>query len=189
MASARAGLGLNEKNIDIAQAGHWPSVSLSAAYNRASRRPDRVYANPLDNYTASIRLALRFNIYNGGRIQANVDEARLRLTKAQADHDNLARIVENDVLLRTRNLDLLHEVFELQVVRAKAAEQTAAAAKALYKEGKRSALEVRNAELSLTRARLAVSNARLDIEVAREELRRAIGRPPIDIDALPSGGR
>ena len=165
------------KNVAIRSADYWPRVQLTARYDRFSRRPDRVFNNPFENYYASVGLDVSWNVFNGRATDASVQQGELELNKANASLDDLKRGVANDVTHRAERLALLFEVYGLARDGDRAAAEAVRLAQALYKQGRGSALELRDAELQLTQARLSLTNARLDIEIAREDLRRAIGGP------------
>jgi len=175
--SARANLDQLARVVDMSAAGHWPAVSLSGLYQRLSRRPDRVFDDPTENYFANLGPTVRWNLFSGRATSASVEQAELQALKAGNAIEHLERIVENDVLSRHEGLAVLVESFALARATARAAEEAMRLAEALYREGRSSGLELRDAELGFTQARLQLTSARLDVEIAREDLRRAVGGP------------
>lgn len=173
---SRSGLAMLKKNVAIQAADYLPSVTAGASYTRFSRRPDRTFHhNWLDNYYAGVDLQVRWNLFEGGRTDAAVQEAQVVLVKATADYENLERMVLSEVQDRLQNLALQIQVYELARSSVGSASQAARLARELFANDGATALELRDAEIKFVQARLGAINARLEVEMAREELRRAIG--------------
>ncbi len=175
LASLRAQVSGAQKAVSIARADYWPTMAFEARYNRSSRRPDRVVANPLDNFTATINLVVNWNLFRGFATNADVERAQANLRKLQATYDEQERqlfVEVSDSLLRYRN-QVRNAGFAVQQVEA--AEEAVRLARGLYEAGRGNALELRDAELGLTRARIATVNARLDAAIAYSDLIAAVG--------------
>ena len=180
--SQRAGLASAEDAITVARAAYWPTVALEANYNRNSRRPDRIIANPLDNFSATVNLAVTWNVFEGFATNAEVERAQINLRKAKANYEVAERVILSDIsdgVQRLRNFEQTSLFAQRQV---KAAEEAVRLARGLYEAGRGTSLELRDAELGLTRARIATINARLDAAIAYADLVRAVGS-----DAWTSG--
>ena len=152
-------------------------LALVAGYSRASRRPDRVFADPTSNYYASFGLLLSWTVFAGGAIEANVSEAALEMKKAEAAYAETLRIVKSEVLDRAERLVVLTESHRNGVAAARAARR---ARDLVAARSEASALELRDAEILESQAVLSAIEGRIDVEVGRAELARAVG-----VDALP----
>lgn len=182
----RANVEVVRKNVKIREADFYPTVSLGAGYFRSSRRPDRVFDDPTSNFTANVSLDVNFNIFQGGAISANVQEGEIELRRAYTNQEQLERNVKNEVIDAIENLELQYEVFARSREELSSAEEALRLADGLYKQGRTTALELRDAEVKLTQARVRALETRYDIEVAREVLRRAIGTDA-GLDLMPPG--
>jgi outer membrane protein len=171
----RASLDAIRKNVGIAAAAHYPSVGLFANYSKQSRRPDRVFNDPTENYVAALGLSLQWNLFNGRLTTSEVERAEIELTKLEATYEEQQRIASADVEERLERLIYAYRIFKLSVDSIRAGEEAVRLARGLYAEGRATALELRDAELALTQQKLSEIQARIDVEIALEELRRAVG--------------
>lgn len=171
----QASLDAARKSVGIASADYYPVIGLEAAYSRRSRRPDRVFNDPTENYFATVGLGIQWNIFSGRATDAAVERAELELTKLEATYEELQRIATADVEQRIETHVLSMRVYELSLESIRAGEEAVRLARGLYAEGRGTALELRDAELRLTQQKLGAIEARIDVEIAREELRRAVG--------------
>ena len=171
----KAQLEVAQKDVRMAAADDWPVVALEARYSRSSRRFDRVIADPFENYTATLDLALQWNLFEGGATRARVERAMVAFRKLRAQYDELLRQTSGDVEDRRDELLRQWDVLSLAQLQIEAAEEAVRLARGLFAAGRTTALALRDAELGLTQARLDAINARLDLEIARADLTRAVG--------------
>ncbi|MEL6184854.1 MAG: TolC family protein, partial [Myxococcota bacterium] len=133
------------------------------------------FANPLENFTASLDLVLQWNLFEGRATTARVDQARVQVRKAQAQLEALERQTLAEVEdARQRWFDQ-ERTFGFAQEQISAAKDALRLARGLYEAGRGTSLELRTAELELTRAQIAAINARLDAETARADLAQAVG--------------
>lgn len=170
-----------EKTVTIAEADYYPSVSVGASYRKQSRRPDRVFGDPSENYSAGLDLTVRWNVFEGRGTDARVAEAQIALRKLDAQRAELLRSIEGEIADRTAALAAQLELVTLSAEAAQAAEEAVRLARGLYDEGRGTLLEVRDAELQVLAAKLAGITARLDLELSREALARALGTTPREL--------
>jgi outer membrane protein TolC len=184
-----------QKAVTIAEAEYYPTVSLGANMRRGSRRPDRVFWGFDENYTATLDLAVRWNLFQGRGTDARVAEAEINLRKSESKVAELHRNVAGEVDDKLDAYARAAEVFGLSRETLDAAEEALRLARGLFNEGRATLLETRDAELRQLQARLALRTARLDLEIARQELHRAVGADPFDLPttfdrpAAPAGPR
>ncbi len=178
-----------QKAVTIAEADYLPTVSLGANMRRGSRRPDRVFWGFDENYTATLDLAVRWNLFQGRGTDARVAEAEINLRKSESKVAELHRNVAGEVDDKLDAYARAAEVFGLSRETLEAADEALRLARGLFVEGRATLLETRDAELRQLQARLALRTARLDLEIARQELHRAVGADPFDLPAAPAGPR
>lgn len=175
LARSRATLDAAQKDVAIAEAGYYPSLSLTASYQRQSRKPGRIFDDPTENYFANLGLGLAWNLFEGRATSAAVETAEIRLHQAEASHAELERSVLSEVDEQHDNVTLVREIHVLALEAVRASDEAVRLARGLYEQGRGTLLELRDAELRLTLERVTVVDARLDLETAREALRRAVG--------------
>lgn len=171
----RALLDSLQKSVGIAEADYFPVVGLGAAYARQSRRPDRAYGDPTENYVGLVQLSIEWNLFNGRATTANVQQAELELVKLQATYDEMKLDAVADVEQRLEEMAGSLQVYALAQESLKHAEEAVRLARGLYTEGRSTMLEVRDAEVRLTVQKLSEIQARIDVQIAREQVRRAAG--------------
>jgi outer membrane protein len=171
----RAQLHALEKDVGIAAAGYWPTVSLDATYRRSSRKPFRVLNNPFENYLATLDLTIQWNLFEGRATEARVERARIAVKKQSAAFEALQRQTEAEVEQRRTELLRQQKVHGLALRQVEVAQEAVRLARGLFTAGRGTSLELRDAELRLTQARLTAINARLDLEAARADLAYVVG--------------
>lgn len=171
----RAQVRARKKDVEIAAAEYWPVVNLETRYQRNSRRPDRVFGNPFENYIATVELALTWNVFQGFATRAAVETALVAMRKQVEELERLEREVTSEVENAHQELIRQRAVYSLARRQIAAAEVAVTLARGLFTAGRGTALELRDAELGLTQARLTAINARLDLEIAFAELVRTVG--------------
>lgn len=173
--AARAELRALDKDVEIAAAEYWPALALQTSYRRSSRRPDRVFANPFDNYIATVDLVMQWNLFAGLATNAAVERALVAKRKAEAAYADSERTILGLVDERREVLAAQQDILRLAAEEIDAAEEAVRLARGLFEAGRGSALELRTAQLGRTQSRLTGIGARLDLEVARAQLTQAVG--------------
>jgi adhesin transport system outer membrane protein len=175
LTNMRAQVRARQEEVDIAVADYWPVIGLETNYQRSSRRPDRVFNNPFENYIATVQLAISWNLFQGLATKAAVEQALVAMRRQLEELERLEREVRADVEDRRQELLRQRAVYALARRQISAAEEAVGLARGLFAAGRGTALELRDAELGLTQARLTAINARLDVEIAFADLVRAVG--------------
>ncbi|MBK6687775.1 MAG: TolC family protein [Deltaproteobacteria bacterium] len=176
LAQLDAEIAVKEKEVGLQRAAYFPVVNLEANYRRnTSRRPDRVFGDPTENYFATVDLTMRWNLFEGRATDGRVEAAEIALRKTVAQRDHLLRQISAEVEDRLQTLATQEQIRSLAEGSIKAAEDAVRLASGLYEEGRGTVLEVRDADLRLVQAKLAAINARLDVEISKEALDRALG--------------
>lgn len=166
------------KAVTVAEADYYPNVSLAASYRKQSRRPDRVFGDPTENYQAGLDLTVRWNVFEGLGTDARVRQAESAVRKLDARRAELLRSIEAEVADRAAAVVAQAELVALSADTVAAAEEALRLARGLFDEGRGTLLEVRDAELQVLQAKISGIAARLDLEIAREALGRALGAAP-----------
>ena len=192
---ARLGLEVAQLETEKAQAGHLPTLDLSASYTRghASTRGDARALNGSAqgfdisgaNNGSAIAVTLNVPLFAGYAIQNRVKETVVLEDKARNDLEAARRGVAQG----TRQAYFGVQSGQAQVKALEAAEsssQLALEATQLgYKVGVRVNLDVLNAQTQLFQTRRDLAKARYDVLLGSLKLRQASGRlKPEDVAAL-----
>ena len=172
---ARAEIESAKKDVGIEDAARWPVLALGASWSRSSRRPDRVFGDPTQNYFAGLDLNVQWNLFEGRATDARVQAAEINLRKIITRYQALGRQTAAEVEDAFELLEAQRDVLELTERALEAAAEAVRLARGLFEQGRGTALELRDAELRYTRAELGARDARFDVEVAKAALARAAG--------------
>lgn len=161
-----------------ARAGWLPTLSANGSYGRQGddlAGEEGVYGDPSRAYSASARLVLTWNLFDGRRTAAAVSRAKALARRARASLDRTEAQVAKEAgdaraasVAHARSVALAAESLGV-------AEQGLSLARQRLEAGLASQLEVRDASLKLTQAELSLLQARIDHAVARADLSRALG--------------
>lgn len=178
--SARLGADFARKGIQVARAGHYPSVDLSASTSlseSSSSTLDLTGSSTLDRRTESDRVALTLNlpIFSGLATQSRVRQALSTREQREAEYDGARRLVER----QTRDAYLGVQSGSARVTALKQAvlSSTTAleAAQSGLEVGTRTFIDVLNAQQLLSAAQRDYYRSRYDYLLARLRLRQAAG--------------
>lgn len=165
----------NRKQASAAKGEYWPTLSVEAAYDRATQTYG-AFTDQLDrNARLSGSINLSWNLFSGLATRAAVEKANIQTALAENDLQNGRRNVAADVQKAVAQLATARQ----QARVAQQAEQTAKEglrlARTRQEVGVGTQLEVRDAELKLTQAQLNVVGSLVDGREAEAALRRAQG--------------
>jgi len=168
------------KRVDAARAGHWPTISLDAAYGgRWAARDVNVQPEASRSEdVGSVGVSVSIPLFEGGRIEAGVRHERARLAAAQ---ENLRKL-ELQVGLEVQTA-VLNVTSTLERVRAteKAIEQARESLRIereKYELGKGSITDVLDAQSALLEAETNYARALAEHHTALAQYRLAMGENP-----------
>lgn len=160
-------------DVSSAKAGHYPTLTLSADYNRSDTDTNNRNFPATDS--SSIGVRLNVPIYQGGRVSAQSEQARYRFVAASEDlelaYRSTVRSVRssyNDVIAANSTIRALQQA----VVSADSALK---ATEAGFDVGTRTIVDVLNSTRNLFDARRNLASARYDFIRAILALKRASG--------------
>jgi len=150
-----------------------------------------------DARSASLNLTLTFNapIYQGGRVDAEVRQARHTASQARADYHDAVRTVQQNVSISWQSLVTAKGSIQAELQRVRAAQIAFEGVSEELRVGSRDTIDVLNAEAELLTAQIALVQAVRNLNVAAYTLLSAIGRldpesfnlkPVFDVAADPS---
>ncbi|AOT07182.1 outer membrane channel protein TolC [Pseudoalteromonas luteoviolacea] len=184
---AKASLEIAEDQIDLAQAGHYPTLSLTATHQDSlENSPGREMAPRGDS--TNIRLDLNVPIYSGGRTVAATDQARALYVAASEDLEASMRNVTRSVITSYNQVMsnvATYRALEQAVVSAESALQ---ATEAGFEVGTRTIVDVLVSTRNLYSAKRNLANLRYEYIVSTLQLKQASGElSRADLEAINKG--
>ena len=175
-------LNTSEANLNVAKAGHYPTLDLNASYGKSDIDGLDNGASPLQQRTsdgttteAVIGVTLNVPLYMGGGTQAGVRQQRSLVTVAEQSLETTRR----DVRVNTRSL---FRTVNTNIETTSALEQTIIsrrsaldATRAGYEVGTRNIVEVLDAERAYYVALRDYANSRYDYVINTLSLKQAAG--------------
>jgi len=171
---AQTALEIAQLEVKKAEAGHGPTLDLTAQYQLA-RSPSTTTGNPLRSNTATVGVALNLPLFAGYAIQNRVKEALALEDKARADLDAAKRSVAQAT--RTAFLGVGSGRGQVKALEAaEASSQSALDANKLgYQVGVRINIDVLNAQSQLFQTKRDLAVARYNVLLGGLKLRLASG--------------
>jgi outer membrane protein len=163
----------DQKFATAQQLQHLPTISALATGGITPVAPDGVF---VPNWYAAGGVNLSVPLFTGFRIDAQVQEARLRQKAAEKQAEDLSDTIARDVRIAVLNAQT---AFRRIAVADQFRQQTAQAlalAQTRYKLGLSSIVELSQAQLQSTQAAVAAVNARYDYLLALRSLDYARGQ-------------
>ncbi len=179
VAVAKAAAEIAAKEVDRAQAGHYPTVDLSATYNYnrnpASSLGELVTGASITSRNAQVGVVLSVPIYAGGGTQSRVREALALRDRSQQDLENTERTVAQSVrqnfLAVTNGIALVRALEQAQ-----ASTQSQLESSILGRDvGVRTSVDVLNAQQQVFQTRRDLQQARYAYLLNSLRLRAATG--------------
>ena len=183
LAAARAGSEAARQQIEIARAGHYPTLDATASYsyNDSNFGGFRV----LERNDGAVGLQLDVPLYQGGYVNSKTREARSRFDEAREQLDVTQRGIER--LTRDSYRGVVTGISEIRAADQARISRTTAleAAQTGYEVGTRTIVDVIDAQRALTLAELNLYRSRYDYLLNTLRLKQAAGTlAPADLDAL-----
>ena len=168
--AGRAQVAAAAAGIKVAKAARLPDLSASADYEIFAKE------NPGQTTGWTFFATVTQEIFDGGRISANISEARSLTDQAQANLEETTRLVEEDVWDAYLNLQTARQTIETARVRLRQAQEAYDVAVVRYEAGVGTAVELADALAALTSARTNLDQAIFNYNIAYAQLQRALGR-------------
>lgn len=179
--SAQARVRNAELLVSAARAERYPTLSADVNYGA-------IGPSPVSNHgTYTATGTLRIPIYQGTRVQADVEEAQTQLKQRQAELDNLRGQIDSDV--RTSLLDVQSTSEQVQVATSsvKLAQDTLLQAQDRFRAGVTNNIEVIQAQQAVATANENLINSLYQFNYAKASLIRAIGGTQDAIQSVLKG--
>ena len=169
------GVLVTKRSTEIARAGHYPTLDLSASRTLASQTASTISPTGTDNTIHAIGVTLAIPIYAGGGVNSRVREALAGEDKAKADLENLKRTAAQNArqfFLAVTNGLAQVRAFEAAMV---SSQSSLDSNKLGYEVGVRINIDVLNAQQQLFTTQRDLARARYDTIVSGFRLKAAAG--------------
>lgn len=163
--------------VDVEQSTYYPTLNLIG--NIQNQGQSQETFGPYLNVTSSfVGLNLNFNLFQGGRTIARVQQAKADYMSAQQQYENLKNNVQLQVRSVINDLSSAFERIQAQQSTVDQAQRGFDISRIRYTEGTGSLLEINDAEVSLSRAQVNRLQALFDYYTKRADYDRVIGNIP-----------
>ena len=168
--SAEAQVRAAERSRSAARAERLPSLAFNADYGAIGINPSQSHG------TFSVTGTLRIPIWQGGRVEGEIQEAEAAVDQRRAELEDLRGRIESDV--RTAFLDLATATTQIDVARNSevVAKNTLDLTRQRFEAGITTSVEVVQAQEALSNAQLDTISSIFSHNVAKLSLARAIGK-------------
>ncbi|MCP4279973.1 MAG: outer membrane channel protein TolC [Alteromonas sp.] len=186
----RLALDVAKMDIDIATAGHYPTVGLSASYGASKGTTESPFFRNSTPFfdSQSIGVSVNVPIYQGGSVSAQADRARDLYVSSSQDLELAYRQTVQSV--RSSFNDVKASISTIRALEQAvvSAESALKATEAGFDVGTRTIVDVLNSTRNLFNARANLSGARYDFIQAMVTLKQAAGNVKAeDIELLEQG--
>jgi outer membrane protein TolC len=168
--AAQAQIRAAERAVAAARAQRLPSLAINGDYGVIGTNPSQSHG------TFSVTGMLRFSIWEGGRIEGDIEQARASLAQRQAEYEDLRLQVESEV--RKAFLDMQAAANQVSVAQKnrEVAKETLDLTRQKVEAGVAESVELVQSQESLASADLDYINSVFAHNLAKLSLARALGR-------------
>jgi outer membrane protein TolC len=182
--SAEAGLRAAEQALKAARAERIPNVNLSASYGIEGVTPTSG-----GNGTFSAGFSLNVPVWQGGRISADIEQARSAIDQRRAEYENLRGSIELDIHNAYVDLEVANEQVRVAESNRKLALDTLRQSQDRFAAGVSNSVEVVQSQEALASAESDYVSSLYSQNVAKISLARAMGEAERDISDLLKGNQ
>ena len=168
--AAQAQVRAAERARSAARAERLPSLSLTADYGVIGTNPGQAHG------TFAVVGSLKFPIWNGGRIEGDVEQADAALTQRHAEMDDLRGQIETDVRKAYLDLEAARSQVEVATENLQVTKENLKLTRQRYDAGVTDNVEVVQSQDSVAGADLDYINSVFAHNLAKLALARAVGQ-------------
>ncbi|MGL5148809.1 MAG: outer membrane channel protein TolC, partial [Plesiomonas shigelloides] len=168
--SQRIGKDIAEETISLNEAGHYPTLSLNAGYNKGF---DQTPGPDFDNGSLGVNLSVP--IFQGFRISAQVEQAQYNYVIASEKLEQTYRQIVSDVRSNFNNVGASISSIKAYEQSVVSAESALNATEAGFEVGTRTIVDVLNSTSTLYNAKSQLSDARYSYINSVLALKQAAG--------------
>ena len=159
----------------VARSAFLPSFAISGSYSRSHNEFNRVYSDFGKNWSGSVGLSMRVNLFNGFADQANVEREVLNYNIAQEDYQNRLRNLRLEAEQALLSLQAWKEITAINKDNLVSAQEDLRLAQERYRVGAGTLLDIINAQVNVTRSKSTLVRAKYDSKIAYAQLQATMG--------------
>lgn len=174
---------LNEFDIKIAKSNWLPSLSMSGSYAFGNTNNDSnagfnspVAVNYSNNYGPAAALSLSWNLFDGGKTQTSIQNAKINLENQKTDLENQKLILERDIQVAWYAYKNALAIIEIQNQNLITNQTNFLRTEEQYKAGQVNSIFFRQAQLNLLNAENQLSIAKFNAKTTEYNLLRLSGK-------------
>lgn len=175
LVEARKNLEISEKNIDISNGTYYPTLSISSGFSYSNNQNEASFIVENVNSGLNGGISLSYNLFNGGRSSISRENAKINWETSKLRIDdlilNLQTQLNNAFTTYTNNLN----VVDLRESTLIVSQQNFSRSEELFKNGKITGTEFREAQLNLLNAEIQLYVSKINAKLAEYELLRLSG--------------
>ena len=179
LAATKIAVDIAKKDIEIARAGHYPTLGMRGTYNSndtEGQSSDAAIGQSTDRVNATtLSLQLSIPIYQGGSNVANTEQARHNFVAASEERERIYRSVVRDV--RSNYFDVTSGIARIKALRQAvvSAQSALKATEAGFEVGTRTIVDVLDSTRNLYDAKRNLAGARYNYITSVLSLKLAAG--------------
>lgn len=174
--AAEAQLRAAERSRSAARAERLPSLSLSADYGAIGTNPGNSHG------TFTVAGSLKFPIWQGGRIEGDIEQAQAVLAQRQSEFEDLRSQIEADVRKAYLDLEAARSQVEVAHENIQVSQENLKLTRQRFDAGVADNVEVVQSQESVANADLDYINGVFAHNVAKLSLARAVGLAAENLD-------
>ncbi len=164
------------KNISVESSGYFPSLYAFGSYQWQSQDNTFQFGNYLWAKIVNVGVTLSWNIFDGLRTPARVEEARVELRKVQYTRLKAEEGITIQVQSARLKMDEANRRIQGQEKNIQQAKRAVSIAETRFKNGVGTQLELLDAQVAMTLAQTNYAQAIYDYLVAKADWDYAVGR-------------
>ncbi|HKK74315.1 MAG TPA: TolC family protein [Saprospiraceae bacterium] len=159
------------------RSGLYPSVNLTAGYDFNWSRAEAGFLVSNRSFGPSIGISTNYDLFPGRNLKKDIANAELIQKNIQLDKQNLEADIEADLAILYQQYQALGNLLQVESRSLTTAEKNTALAEELYRSGRATSFEVREAILEETRVRDRLSDVQFRQKLAEIQLKSIAGIP------------
>lgn len=180
-------LSIRQQESRIARSGLYPTVSIGASTTYSfgnvilrNRDPDTVddmptITNQVSAFDYSAGFTIAFNLFNGGNVRRQIENAHISEEVAVLQIDDLARALTNELYARFDDYRARRQIVAIQEANLRVAIQNQEMAEERFENGLINSFDYRSIQLQYLNIQLAHLAALQDLKETETDLTRLVG--------------
>ncbi len=160
---SKKGVEISESNLNLNNAARLPTVSAFANYGYFNQENDLQQLAEIQTLGYTVGIGLSYNIFNGGRTNRDIQNARLNREISQFQREEKVDQLLAEAVKEQNNLTLLQEQLRREEENIQAFRNSYQRTEEQFYNGKTSSLDLRDAQNALLNAEVTINNVKADI--------------------------